>query len=832
MSISLRLYYVSFIHILLYTTAFAQEELSLGNKPLWTEDIQYKNNSGEVESPYIYLLVDIQNNASVKEKFYHYAVKINNPEGVQDMSSISVIYDPSYQKITFHNIAIHRDGKSQFRSAKNFKLLQRETDLDRALYDGTVSAIKELKDVRPNDIIEYSYTISGSNPVYKEHTFERFFQDFSVHIDRLCQIFIHDQKVNLKYYNDAVEPAITNEDRLTKYRWDLKNLLPTYEDYTAPPWVNQRNEVSISSMQSWKEVAEWAAPLYQLSNSEKADLKERLPKSLSFTKNESSILTAIRFVQDEIRYLGFEEGVNAFQPHNPKKVLEQRFGDCKDKSFLLSLILQEIGVDATPMLVNSRGGKALDNRTPTPNVFDHCIVNFNYNGEKYSVDPTISNQAGNLKNLSIPDYHKGLPIHSNTSELINLKSNSTASIIVNERISLDSVGGGADYEITTHYSGIEADYQRASFSSNSKSDIKNYYQKFYKNAYSNLKIQSISTTDSTKHNSNEFIVKEVYKIPSIWEKDDGVLKLFIYSMELDDLLNLDIPEDNKLPYYLGERKEYVQNVVVELPEEWTIQNDEYEISNNNIDYNYSIKYADQSINITHRYLIKESTVAAENKADVVSELKKIRSESGYYLTYNEDLINRSSGSTPWVSWLMVLIGLVAGLLIAHWAYFKYDPVSARTTKEMSIGGWLLLPALGIILSPFRMVIEIIDLIKEGVYEQSTWSYLWNDKQYELITLVFTGSILNIMLFIFSITLIVLFLMKRTNIPNLMIGFYLFNLSIMAMSTASIYFFDISEDLELVDLFRYFISCCIWIPYFIKSKRVKNTFIYRKSGSAE
>src|SRR5271157_1960090 len=123
--------------------------------------------SNEADSGYQYLLVDTQENTLEDTCYSHVVYQIVTEAGVQNASDISVSYDPAYQTLYFHKINIIR-GKNTYDklNALNFKTIQRETDLDKFLYDGRLSAILFLDDVRKGDIIEYSYSIKGGNPIF------------------------------------------------------------------------------------------------------------------------------------------------------------------------------------------------------------------------------------------------------------------------------------------------------------------------------------------------------------------------------------------------------------------------------------------------------------------------------------------------------------------------------------------------------------------------------------------------------------------------------------------------------------------------------------------
>src|SRR5688500_15976321 len=132
---------------------------------------------------------------------------------------------------------------------------------------------------------------------------------------------------------------------------------------------------------------------------------------------EQRTVAALRFVQDEIRYLGIELGRYSHQPTSPAKVFARRFGDCKDKSLLLATLLKSMGVDAVPALVHSSEGKSLDAKQPSPFAFDHVIVQAKPAGKTYWCDTTISYQRGGLHKYYEPPYERALVKRAGTVEL-------------------------------------------------------------------------------------------------------------------------------------------------------------------------------------------------------------------------------------------------------------------------------------------------------------------------------------------------------------------------------------------------------------------------------
>lgn len=82
----------------------------------------------------------------------------------------------------------------------------------------------------------------------------------------------------------------------------------------------------------------------------------------------------LAFARLQVRYVAVEVGIGGYRPHSPQQVLERRWGDCKDKAFLLIDLLREAGLEAWPVLVLAEEGDRVDREFPSPYQFNHLIV--------------------------------------------------------------------------------------------------------------------------------------------------------------------------------------------------------------------------------------------------------------------------------------------------------------------------------------------------------------------------------------------------------------------------------------------------------------------------
>lgn len=148
-----------------------------------------------------------------------------------------------------------------------------------------------------------------------------------------------------------------------------------------------------------------------------------------------------------------------------------------------------------------------------------------------------------------------------------------------------------------------------------------------------------------------------------------------------------------------------------------------------------------------------------------------------------------------------------------------------------IGGWLILPLIGVIVYPISISLLLINsflpIFQEGIWQVLTTpgSEAYHKLWAPLIIYEITG---NIVFILFSIFLALLFFSKSHRLPTLFIVYIALNCVFIVSDYAAgefIPFVAEESDAEsLGEVFRSIIAAAIWIPYFLASKRVKNTFV--------
>ncbi|AYL94641.1 transglutaminase-like domain-containing protein [Mucilaginibacter celer] len=105
------------------------------------------------------------------------------------------------------------------------------------------------------------------------------------------------------------------------------------------------------------------------------------------TNDMDKIKAIFYYVQDNIRYIAFEDGMAGFKPEKADEVLRKKYGDCKGMANLTKALLTAAGYDARLCWLGTKH-IAYDYQTPSMAVDNHMICGLNYKGKTYYLDAT------------------------------------------------------------------------------------------------------------------------------------------------------------------------------------------------------------------------------------------------------------------------------------------------------------------------------------------------------------------------------------------------------------------------------------------------------------
>ena len=146
---------------------------------------------------------------------------------------------------------------------------------------------------------------------------------------------------------------------------------------TEPLMVSYADFAPQFSASSFKSYAEVAKAYQDRAKPQAAVTPDILKHARQVVGDASTTQEQVRrlyaWVSRNIRYLGVYAGSGGYVPHSASSILKARYGDCKDHVTLLEALLAAVGIESSPVLINSDRSYRLP-EPPSFGVFDHVIT--------------------------------------------------------------------------------------------------------------------------------------------------------------------------------------------------------------------------------------------------------------------------------------------------------------------------------------------------------------------------------------------------------------------------------------------------------------------------
>ncbi|WP_084165693.1 DUF3857 domain-containing protein [Dyadobacter crusticola] len=851
--------------LLLFTPSlFAGPRVSISPKPGWIVPVTPAGKPAlrkDIAGGFYLAFSDYQVNLDEQSGYTHFTRQIISESGIQNGSDITVTFDPTYEKLDFHQVTVWRDGKStsQLQLAE-IKVMPLETDRQRFIYNGYYTASIILKDIRKGDRIEVAYSRKGWNPVFEGKYSDFFYFDSFDYTQYQHVAIVADQKRALifKDFNKPPARKVTAGDGKNVYEWEATNVKATsYDDY-VPAWYNKSPLVQVTEFKTWKEVVDWGVALYSDTKLAGA-IKSKVTGWKKDGESESEFIgKVVRFVQDEIRYLGVESGLNSHRPHSPEQVFRQRYGDCKDKAFLLCAILRDQGIECDPVLVNTYKRSHLSEYLPSPIDFNHVVVRIQESAGvpgrpetkifKF-VDPTISLQGGSLSTISFPPYGSGLLLRKGQIKPISIPLQGTGNISVTEDIYLPHRGDTltpGQIQVKTVYFESLADEIRSTFQENVTSETEQAYLNYYREVYKHTELDLADTlTYYDQRDANNFSMLENYTMLKAWQYDSASRREYfgVLGKTLYDQLRILPKKSRKDPVALQFPYHNTYKIRVHMPEYWNIKKEAWRIERAAYTVSFSSDYIPREAvwELSYEYKILQDHVAVENVAEFRKDMAR--------LAENLDMELRAPTSDSYsdspINWAMVLVSLLtaAGCVLLLRKLYRYSPLSGQISEPaLPFGSWILLTGVQVVIFPLVTFANLTFTGGRLYFTNAGWNTMTGHSSmlefFYRVSLVFE-TVASTIIFCFSILLAVLYFKKRDSFPQLFSFFLIGNVvfAMIGVIEANTIYAEIAgfdADLVYKQIVRTLISAAIWVPYYYQSKQVAQTFVntYPPGGALE
>jgi hypothetical protein len=445
------------------------------------------------------------------------AVKVTKPEALTGLNTITEAWDPSVETLTFHTLKIIRGAQTidLLGDGKAMLVLRRETNLERAMLDGRMSATRQLEGLQVGDIIDLSYSRARRDPIVQGRSFVVTAERFPGVALRYRSVISWPQgeKVSWRAAPGLSTPTVSTRDGRTVLTLDERNVKAPRPPEGAPLRYARIGTLQASSFADWREVSRLMAPHFAKAAQLKPDspVKAEAAAIAAQTKDPKlRAYLALQAVEQKVRYLALLMGEGGYVPAAADETWSRRFGDCKGKTVLLLALLKELGIQAEPALVTlGGGGDGLDELEPSLAAFNHVIVRATIGSQVYWLDGTRLGDQGGLATLRPPPFRWALPLRAAGATLEPIVEPVPSEPLSQTIIRIDATKGldaPAAATLTYRYQGDLASSLRSSIGRAAKDDFVRNFKQRMAAQLGWLQPQDVTWRDDPEHDTFELKV--------------------------------------------------------------------------------------------------------------------------------------------------------------------------------------------------------------------------------------------------------------------------------------------------------------------------------------
>jgi len=343
------------------------------------------------ERPYIALVNEYETTLKPDwsyEETYHARVKIQKEEG-KNLGQWPIYYNNSRDAITDIQARVETSDGHQY-PATNIQDVQVYDDSP--MYWDIMTKVVSLPQVKVGSIIDVTVkSTTTAKEIPNQFWAEILYPAIATQRASHAFIFPDDKPIGLKSYKNNNKPTIEKSNGRIKYTFMFNETqsLPDQEEF-MPPLQEVLGGLYFSSISDWKTVADWYRNLVRKNI---VDDPEITVKTLELVKDKTTqkdkAHAILEFLQDNFRYVSLNFGDNTVYPHPTNEVFKNRYADSKDLASLTKQMFKLAGIESNICFLSEEFSGNPQLSLPEPSVFSHVILQANFDGQYYFIDPRL-----------------------------------------------------------------------------------------------------------------------------------------------------------------------------------------------------------------------------------------------------------------------------------------------------------------------------------------------------------------------------------------------------------------------------------------------------------
>jgi cytochrome c-type biogenesis protein CcmH/NrfG len=310
--------------------------------------------------------------------------RIQSEAGVQRLGVLTFSYESANEALDIAYVRVHKsDGTLVATPQENVHDMAAQITREAPFYSDLREKHVAVKGLGIGDVLEYETSKRISKPLIAgQFWFEYSFSRGGIVLREQLELTVPLDRA-IKINSTELKPAITDASGYRTYAWSTSHLqddsdLQQKRKQDEAVWKQVRGrfpqpDVTLGSFRSWEEIGAWYGKLQQDQIKPTPEIRAKASEITKDAKDDDAKIRAIyQYVSTQFHYIGIAFGIGRYQPHAASEVLENQYGDCKDKHTLFASLLNAVGIKAYPALISS--SREIDADVPSPGQFDHVIT--------------------------------------------------------------------------------------------------------------------------------------------------------------------------------------------------------------------------------------------------------------------------------------------------------------------------------------------------------------------------------------------------------------------------------------------------------------------------
>jgi len=322
------------------------------------------------------------------------------------------VKDIDYAKLTVHEVFTVLDAEDQdvlffMQASDEFRKLE---DAEIKVFDAYGKEInkykmKEMKSIATGDglvvdgKVVFFQVAAPTYPITVEYNYEKKFKgtlnypDYRIQKpEQSVESSVYtvsvplDLDLKFKPQHTQISPSISNTTKYKTYSWEVKNLpsIPYEEgsvsyESSYPAILLSPNKFSMDGnegdLSSWKNFGQWYSDLSKGSLNLPEETKGLLKNMVKDAKtDDEKIKILYDYLQNNYRYVSIQLGIGGYKPFDASFVDKKKYGDCKALTNYMEAMLDAVGIESYPALINAEYNRQPVDRNFPHNSFNHVIL--------------------------------------------------------------------------------------------------------------------------------------------------------------------------------------------------------------------------------------------------------------------------------------------------------------------------------------------------------------------------------------------------------------------------------------------------------------------------